>query len=118
MSLNVKLCSPKQLSHFGRAVAPIYQAKASVLGCPPALKIACVAHQNRYGPAPRSFSTTSRAQLKDFFPSKETGYIRQTPPAWRHHGWTEKEMLSVVAEHRTPKTLGDKAAWYFVRTCK
>ncbi|KAH8882587.1 alternative oxidase [Thozetella sp. PMI_491] len=118
MSLNTRLYSPKHVTQLGRAVGPIFQARAAIVTSPAGLRIACLAYQGHHGPAPRSFSTTSRAQLKDFFPSKETGYIRQTLPAWKHHGWTEKEMLSVVAEHREPKTLGDRFAWYVVRTCK
>jgi len=56
--------------------------------------------------------------MKDFFPAKETEHIRQTPPAWPHHGYTYQEMLDVQPGHREPVTLGDKFAWKFMRFCR
>lgn len=117
--VNSKLCSPKHVAQLSRAVAPIYQAKASsILGYPAGLRIACAATQTHNVSSPRSFSTTSATQLRDFFPRKETAYIRQTPAAWPHHGYTEEEMLSVVPDHREPRTLGDKVAWKLIRICR
>lgn len=66
----------------------------------------------------RYFSTTPVPHLRDFFPAKETENIRQTLPAWPHHGYTEQEMLDVVPAHREPRTLGDRAAWKFMRFCR
>ena len=96
-----RLCSPKQL---GRVV------QVSVLNVPAGLRLS--------GPQPRHFSTTPTTRLRDFFPEKETAYIRKTPPSWPHHGWTEQEMLSVVPEHREPKTVGDWLAWKLVRIAR
>jgi len=67
---------------------------------------------------PRHFSATPSAQLKEFFPAKETNYIRQTLPAWPHHGYTEEEMHAVVPEHRKPETVSDWLAWKLVRLCR
>jgi len=116
--VNSKLCSPKQVAQLGRAVAPIYHANSSLLGYPVALRIACAAHQPQHASTPRSFSTTSVSRLRDFFPPKETVYIRQTPPAWPHEGYTEEQMLSVVPDHRPPRTIGDTIAWRLVRLCR
>ncbi|KAK0746843.1 alternative oxidase [Schizothecium vesticola] len=98
-----RLCSPKQLS---RAV------QVSVLSSPAGLRLTSHVQQ------PRHFSTTPATQLRDFFPEKETAYIRKTPPSWPHHEWTEQEMLSVVPEHREPKTMGDWLAWKLVRIAR
>jgi hypothetical protein len=98
-----RLCLPKQL---GRVV------QVSVLSSPAGLRLTSHVQQPRY------FSTTPATQLRDFFPEKETAYIRKTPPSWPHHGWTEQEMLSVVPEHREPKTVGDWLAWKLVRIAR
>jgi hypothetical protein len=55
----------------------------------------------------RVFSTSPMHQMRDFFPAKETEQIRETLPAWPHHGYTEEEMLAVVPAHRKPVTWGD-----------
>jgi len=110
--VNSRLCSPKQVIQLGRVAAPLYQTHTLLLAYPAGLRLAAVTHQ------PRHFSTTRPAQLRDFFPAKETAFIRQTPPAWPHHGWTEQEMLAVVPEHREPRTVGDWIAWKLVRLCR
>jgi len=56
--------------------------------------------------------------MKDFFPATETEKIRQTLPAWPHHGYTYQQMLDVVPGHREPVTFGDKFAWKFMRFCR
>ncbi|KKA28702.1 hypothetical protein TD95_003801 [Thielaviopsis punctulata] len=66
----------------------------------------------------RSFSRTSYAPARDFFPLQETNAIRMTPPAWPHHGYTTAEMLQVQPGHREPRTFGDWAAYKFVRLCR
>ncbi|KAK0717895.1 alternative oxidase-domain-containing protein [Lasiosphaeria miniovina] len=81
-------------------------------------RLAFAACETRQGQPSKDFSTTRVTPLRDFFPAKETAYIRKTPPAWAHHGWTEQEMLSVVPEHREPKTVGDWLAWKLVRLCR
>ncbi|KAK1759161.1 alternative oxidase-domain-containing protein [Echria macrotheca] len=111
--INSRLCSPKQVVLLSRATAPIFHTTHfSVVGYTTGLRAAGAACH------PRQFSTTTPTQLRDFFPSKETTYIRQTPPAWPHHGWTEEEMLAVVPEHRPPNTVSDWLAWKLVRLCR
>lgn len=56
--------------------------------------------------------------MREFFPTRETEHIRETPAAWPHHGYTEAEMLAVTPGHRPPKTLGDHLAWRFMRFCR
>lgn len=56
--------------------------------------------------------------MRDFFPTQETEAIRKTPPAWPHHGYTATEMLQVEPGHRSPRTIGDWAAYKFVRLCR
>lgn len=107
--VNSKLCAPRQVIQLGKAVTPFSRPIAS--SYPVGLRLACAASQR----PPRSFSTTSTARLRDFFPAKETAYIRQTPPSWPHHEFTEQQMLAVVPGHREPKTVGDKIAWGLVR---
>lgn len=109
--VNARLCSPRQVAQLGKAVvaAPLSHHLAG--SYPAGLRLACVASSA----APRSFSTTSTARLRDFFPAKETAYIRRTPPSWPHHEMTEKQMVEVVPGHREPETVGDKLAWGLVR---
>lgn len=66
----------------------------------------------------RHFSTTPAAQLKDFFPAKDTPQIQVTKPAWPHHGYTLDQMVSVVPAHRPPRGFGDWAAWKVVRIAR
>ena len=115
-NVNSRLCSPAQVAQLTRSVVPLCQA--SILGQRVGFKATPSHYPSRSGPNRRAFSTTNAAHLKAFFPAKETPMIRETPPAWAHHGWTEKEMLSVVPQHREAKTLGDKFALKLVRTCK
>jgi hypothetical protein len=112
-----KLCSPKQAAQLGRVVLPVYHANSSILGYPAALRISAI-YTSQDGPSPRSFSTTTSNHLKDFFPAKETEFIRTTPPAWPHHGYTEAELLAVEPAHREPKTVGDWVAWKLIRLCR
>ena len=116
--VNSKLCSPKQATQFGRALGPLHQIQLSALGSTVGLQAVPSAHQTPRPPSQRHFSTTRPAQLRDFFPAKETAYIRKTPPAWPHHGYTEQEMLSVVPEHRPPGNVGEWMAWKLVRLCR
>jgi hypothetical protein len=108
----IKLYAPKQVARFGRTVA-VGHIYPSVVSYPAGLRIACAASQ--HSQSPRAFSTTSIAQLKDFFPAKETHFIQKTPAAWAHQGWTEEQMLSVEVGHREPKTVGDWVAWRLIR---
>lgn len=118
--VNPRVCSPRQLSQLGRAIAPVCQAKTSLLGYPAGLRVVCepAKAQSQDSRTGRSFSTTSAAQLRDFFPPKETKYIRQTRPTWPHHEFSEKEMMAVQPTHRAPRTVGDWLAWKFVRFCR
>ncbi|KAK3323914.1 alternative oxidase-domain-containing protein [Cercophora scortea] len=116
--VNSRLCTSRQVAQLGRSVAPLCQSQSSIAGYPAVLRIAAGSHQHQSFPSSRSFSTTGTTQLRDFFPASETAYIRRTPPAWPHHGWTEKEMLSVVPEHREPRGVGDWVAWKIVRICR
>ena len=114
--------SPKQAARLGRSVAPLlYQAHTVGLGYPAAIRVADItrqsvaSHQPSHATGTRNFSTTSANLLRDVFPAKETAYIRKTPPAWAHPGYTEEEMLAVTPAHRPPKTVGDWVAWKLVR---
>ena len=115
---NTKLCSPRQVAYLGRVIVPRCQIQPSIVGYPTGLRVAALIQPFQRSKHCRDLSTTSVARLRDFFPAKETAYIRKTPPAWPHHGWTEEEMLSVVPEHRKPKTVGDWLAWKLVRLCR
>lgn len=116
--VNTKLCSPKQASQLGRAVAPLLQtyissgSTSSVVGLRLAATTASTSTQHR------SFSSTPANHLRDFFPANETENIRTTPPAWPHHGVTEAAMLAVEPGHRAPTTLGDRFAWRLMRLCR
>lgn len=112
--VNSKLCSPKQAASLCRSMVPFYHTQSSILNYPVGLRIAAV-HQTQHG---RSFSTTPVTGLRDVFPAKETEFIRQTPPAWPHHGYTEEEMLTVIPAHRETKTVGDWVAYKLVRLCR
>lgn len=86
-------------------------AKAFTLGHALYRPVSCAACQT----SPRYFSTTPAAQLKDFFPSKDTAQIKTTKPAWPHPGWTLDQMIAVVPAHRAPRGFADWAAWKTVR---
>nr|Q01355.1 RecName: Full=Alternative oxidase, mitochondrial; Short=ALTOX; Flags: Precursor [Neurospora crassa OR74A]AAC37481.1 alternative oxidase [Neurospora crassa]AAN39882.1 alternative oxidase [Neurospora crassa] len=112
------LHAPGQAAQLSRALISTCHTRPLLLA---GSRVATSLHPtqtNLSSPSPRNFSTTSVTRLKDFFPAKETAYIRQTPPAWPHHGWTEEEMTSVVPEHRKPETVGDWLAWKLVRICR
>ncbi|KAH6856970.1 alternative oxidase-domain-containing protein [Chaetomium sp. MPI-CAGE-AT-0009] len=119
-----KICSPKQAAQLSRAVAPfLYQAHTVGLGYPATVRVATITRQSRASlrptpPAKRSFSTTSVNQLRDVFPAKDTPFIRKTPPAWEHPGYTEEEMLAVTPGHRAPETVGDWVAWKLIRLAR
>ncbi|KAB5554657.1 mitochondrial alternative oxidase [Coniochaeta sp. 2T2.1] len=106
-----KLCSPGQAVHLGRTL------QTSILSPSTTLRIPAT-YLSQHHSSARSFSTTLRQNLKDFFPAKETEFIRITPPAWPHHGYTEAEMLAIEPAHREPKTFGDWAAWKVIRLCR
>lgn len=106
----------RPIVQLGRSLTPL--KKASLLTYPAGLRLASISESQRHGQSARAFSTTSRNQLRDFFPAEETELIRRTPPAWPHHGYSEKDMLAVVPAHREPKTFGDWVAWKLVRTCR
>ncbi|KAL1856896.1 hypothetical protein VTK73DRAFT_8210 [Phialemonium thermophilum] len=111
---SVKLCSQRQVAQLGLSVVkPVAALAAHARPILPAAQ-----HQHNAPSGPRSFSTTSATQLRDFFPPKETNFIRRTPPAWPHPGYTMEEMLAVVPGHREPKTVGDWFAWKLVRLCR
>lgn len=69
-------------------------------------------------PSQRSFHTTTRNQLKEFFPIQETPKTHQTRPAWPHPIYTEEEINSIVVAHRNAKTWSDKIAIAGVRTLR
>ncbi|KAI1329665.1 alternative oxidase [Xylariaceae sp. FL0255] len=115
---HIKLYSPKQAARVSRVLAPLLAT--SSISQPSGIHfifIPAVTHQQQYG-SKRSFSTTPVTRMRDFFPAKETEHIRQTLPAWPHHGYTEEEMLAVVPAHRKPATWGDYFAWKFMRFCR
>jgi hypothetical protein len=124
-SKNICSCSPKQAARLSRAVASsIYQAHVVGLGYPATTRAAAIARQPwapqqpSFSHGTRHFSTTNANQLRDVFPAKDTPFIRTTPPAWSHPGYTEEEMLAVVPGHRQPETLGDWIAWKLVRIAR
>jgi hypothetical protein len=64
------------------------------------------------------FHSTPAPRLRDFFPIKETDAIQRTLPAWKHHGYSEKELHGVVPAHRKPETFSDWVAWKSVRIAR
>jgi hypothetical protein len=122
---HTRLCSTKQAVQLSRAVAPLLSTSASTLGQSVGIRLAFVPavsqrrhEHNQWCGSKRTFSTTSANRMRDFFPIRETENIRETPPAWPHHGYTEAEMLAVVPAHRKPATWGDYFAWKFMRFCR
>jgi hypothetical protein len=114
-----RLCSSKQALQLGRVVHPLPNANSSILGYSAGLRLSGIYTSQHCSPSSaRSFATTPRNHLKDFFPASETEFIRTTPPAWPHHGYTEEELLAVEPAHREPKTVGEWAAWKLIRLCR
>ena len=97
---------------------PLRHASSSLFVANPSslTRLSCAASLHS-SPA-RLFSTTPAAQIRDFFPQKETNHIRKTPPVWPHHGHTMEEMLAVTPAHRPPRGFGDWAAWKIVRVAR
>lgn len=113
--VNTQLCSAQQVAKLGRTLTPLIQGQCLVIYPASGRMPWPGQHQPQM---PRAFSTTSPHHLRDFFPPKETKHIRETLPTWPHPGYTEEEMLAVVPGHREPVTLGEKAAWKFMRFCR
>ncbi|KAH7017871.1 alternative oxidase-domain-containing protein [Ilyonectria destructans] len=108
----------RQAAQLGKAAALGFvrsasSSSSSLLRSPAGLRLACAASQHHQ--SSRAFSTTSVAQLRDFFPAKDTPHIQVTKPAWPHHTQSYEEMISVVPAHREPRGMGDWAAWKIVR---
>ncbi|KAJ8121927.1 hypothetical protein ONZ43_g1745 [Nemania bipapillata] len=114
-----RLCSPKQAAQISRVLIPLLSTSTQGQHTIHVGLISAVSpyHSQPYGNK-RAFSTTPANRMRDFFPAKETENIRETPPAWPHHGYTEQEMLAVVPAHRKPTTWGDYFAWKFMRFCR
>ena len=112
------LCSPGSTVRLTRAIRPVACSLLSPTSTMHHISATYLSQQHTPVPSRRSFSTTSPNHLKDFFPAKETEFIRTTPPAWPHHGYTEAEMLAIEPAHREPKTFGDWAAWKVIRLCR
>ncbi|KAF7552885.1 hypothetical protein G7046_g7269 [Stylonectria norvegica] len=93
----------------GLALVRSASSSSSLLGCPAGLRL------NQLHQTSRSFSTSRKAQLRDFFPPPDTPQILKTKAAWPHHGYTMEEMAAVVPAHRAPRGFGDWAAWKIVR---
>ncbi|KAI3548614.1 alternative oxidase [Colletotrichum filicis] len=119
---STRLCAPKQAAHLVRAAAALHNTTATTTTSFAGLRITAASfqqHQQHVTPGTsRSFSTTRATQLRDFFPAKETEHIRLTAPAWPHPGYTEQQMHDIVPDHRAPRTVGDWAAWKFVRVAR
>lgn len=117
---STRLCAPKQAAHLARAAAALHNTTTTTSFA--GLRITAASfqqHQQHVTPSTsRSFSTTRATQLRDFFPAKETEHIRLTAPAWPHPGYTEQQMHDIVPDHRAPRTVGDWAAWKFVRLAR
>lgn len=109
-----KLCTPNQARQLSKAISPLLNS--SGLAHSAGLRRTTICIQQRGNS--RAFSSTPDRKLRDFFPVKETEHIRQTLPAWPHHGYTEQEMLDVVPDHRPPQTVGEWVAWKFMRFCR
>ncbi|KAK9420959.1 putative Alternative oxidase [Seiridium unicorne] len=110
----VRLCSSKRAVQLSRTVIPFLQSP--IIGYHSSLRVGVASIQ--HSGSTRSFSSTPERKLRDFFPVKETEHIRQTLPAWSHHGYTEQEMLDVVPAHRPAENWGDWMAWKFMRFCR
>ncbi|KAJ4300627.1 inducible alternative oxidase 2 [Collariella sp. IMI 366227] len=110
---------PRQGAKLSHAVASLLHRTDLVgLGYPATLRAATIIQSSQQPSSTRNFSTTPINHLRDVFPAKETEFIRQTVPAWKHHGWTYEEMLAVTPGHREPRTMGDWAAWKLVRIAR
>ncbi|KAI9834954.1 MAG: Alternative oxidase, mitochondrial precursor [Sarea resinae] len=78
----------------------------------------CVAHRNGLS-SRREFSSTSKTQLKEFFPpTKDAPHIRNLPPGWPHPVYTGQQMEDIKVAHRNAKTWSDWVALGTVRTLR
>jgi hypothetical protein len=118
--------SPKQAARLGRALVPSL-CQAHIIGVvypafihihPLPLRRTSHPQSTPFAVGTRSFSTTKPHQLRAIFPRKDTPFVRTTPPAWPHPGYTEEELLAVTPGHREPKTMGDWVAWKLVRIAR
>ncbi|KAL2267839.1 hypothetical protein VTJ83DRAFT_5116 [Remersonia thermophila] len=115
---NICACSPKQTARLGHAVGlALYQGPLIGVAYPATVRLATIFHRQP-SPCTRSFTTTPAHQLRDVFPRKDTPFVRKTPPAWKHPGYTEEELLSVTPGHRPPQGVGDWVAWKLVRLAR
>ncbi|KAL8740290.1 MAG: hypothetical protein Q9190_006988 [Brigantiaea leucoxantha] len=64
----------------------------------------------------RSFGSTSRRPIQEFFPAPEDApHIKVTPPAWKHPVYTRDQMDSIQVAHRQTKNWADRVALAMVR---
>lgn len=78
------------------------------------LRLSCITLQQQQ--RHRQFSSTSRANIKDFFPAPDAPHIRKTNPAWPHVPYTEQALKkNVYYEHREPADFSDRFALFLMR---
>lgn len=110
--------SAQTRAHVSRqAIKLARSASHTLVGSPLGLRLTCVgaAQHHHIIASPRLFSTTPKAQLRDFFPARDTPHIQKTKAAWPHPGYTMEEMLAVEPAHRSPRNFSDWAAYKIVR---
>jgi hypothetical protein len=67
----------------------------------------------------RQFSSTSRTQLRAFFPEPETKHIAKTDAAWHHPVFNADDMRNkIFPAHRPPRSTSDKVALALIRTAR
>jgi hypothetical protein len=66
--------------------------------------------------AKRTFSSTSRTSLREYFPEPEHHQIRKTEAAWPHPPYDAEGMRNkIYYAHREPKDFSDRVALFMVR---
>jgi ubiquinol oxidase len=63
----------------------------------------------------RSFSTSHRTQIREFFPEPDSPSIKKTEAAWPHPMYTPDQMAAVQYSHRECRTFSDRLALTMVR---
>jgi len=65
--------------------------------------------------AHRQFSTSRRAQIEVFPPTKDLPHIKETRAAWPHPDMTDKQLNSIQIDHRPTRSWSDKIALSMVK---
>ena len=112
-SRTVGLCTS---ATSGRCAVQVLKTLTGTSTAKIGLRPAYVGLQHQLTPTThRNFSTTSRTQIREFFPAPDAPSIKKTESAWPHPLYSPEQMNSVTVSHRETRDFSDRVALTMVR---